>query len=306
MSPELSGALMVIVSAACFSAKAVFAKLAYRQGADPSTVLSLRMAFSLPFFALAALRSRRGRPQRLSSRDLLQLVLLGSGGYYLAALFDFLGLAYVSASAERLILFLYPTLVVAMGLLLRGERLSRRIGLAMGISYLGVALVVWRDGMSGGTRVWLGSAFVFAGAVAYACYLFFSQPLLTRLGSGLVTSHILLVACLCVLAQFALENDWTRLHQPASVYWLGAATGLIATVVPAFLLAAGVRRLGASRASLLGTVGPVVTLGLANLMLGEPITMLSLVGSSLVLIGVWLVIQERTPVVHSAGAGSAG
>jgi drug/metabolite transporter (DMT)-like permease len=295
-----AGAWMVVLSALCFSAKAIFAKLAYRYGVDPSTVLTLRMACALPFFAGVVWRARRA-DARLSARDHGQLFLLGAAGYYLASLFDFLGLAYVSASLERLILFLYPTIVIAMRASFHRERASWRLLGALLMSYGGVALVVWRDRVSEGPQVWLGSGLVFAGAVAYAFYLSFSPRLIERYGSLRVTRHVLVVACVCVLVQFALEREWSRLVQPWQVYALAAATGLVATVLPAFLLAAGVRRLGASRASLLGSVGPVATLLLAHWVLGEPLTSLALVGSALVLAGVLLVTVDPS----SAGAQEA-
>jgi drug/metabolite transporter (DMT)-like permease len=301
-----AGVLMVLTSAVCFSAKAILAKLAYRHGADATTVLTLRMAFALPFFTLGLFRIpwlARSRPAaelapgepRVRLREWLQLLALGSFGYYLASLFDFMGLTYVSAGLERLILFLYPTIVILLNVVFHRERISARLWQAVGLSYGGVGLVVYGDSLTGGSNVALGSGLVFLGAIAYAFYLSFSQSLIMRHGSTRVTSHILVVACCCALAQFALAGDYARLALPWQVYALCAATGLFATVLPAFLLTAGIKRLGASQASLIGTLGPVSTLLLAYWFLGEPITVLQVAGSGLVLMGVWRVAhRERT------------
>ncbi|HEU4532604.1 MAG TPA: DMT family transporter [Polyangiaceae bacterium] len=296
MSASSAGVLMVVLSAVCFSAKAVFAKLAYRYGADANTVLTLRMAFALPFFAVAgALASRRPLAQPLRGRERLRLFALGSGGYYVASLLDFLGLQYVSAGVERLILFLHPTLVVLLNALFFRESIARRTGLSLLLSYGGVALVVWSDRPSSGSGAILGSGLIFLSALAYAFYLSFSQPLIARHGSSRVTSEVLVVACLCAIAHFAVGADFARLRQPWQVIALCAVTGLAATVIPAFLLAAGIKRIGASRASLVGTLGPVSTLLLAHWVLDEPLTPVQLAGSSLVLLGVWMVAQRPPP-----------
>lgn len=296
---QRAGALMVVLSALCFAAKAIFAKLAYRQGADPTLVLALRMGFALPFFALAALRPGGPLETPLDWRAYLRLLVLGSVGYYLASLLDFMGLAYVSAGLERLILFLYPTIVIAFNAAFYRERVGKRLLQAVLLGYSGVGLVVWSDRVTGGKHVALGSVLVFLGAIAYAFYLSGSQSLIMRYGSTRVTSHALVVACLCAISHFLLARGYPELlAQPREVILLAAATGLIATVLPAFLLTAGIKRLGASKASLLGTIGPVSTLLLAYWFLDEPVTWLQIAGSVLVLLGVFRVSQAPRPLVQ--------
>jgi drug/metabolite transporter (DMT)-like permease len=291
---------MVVASAVLFSAKAIFAKLAYRYGADPTTVLTLRMAFALPLFAAASLRSEHDARIRLTRREWLLIVLLGSFGYYAAALLDFLGLRYVSAGLERLILFLYPVLVILLNGVFQGERVPARLWQTLLLGYAGVALVVWNDQLAYGSDVALGSTLIFVGCIAYAFYLSFSQPLIMRHGSTRITSHALVVACLCAFVQFAIAGDHQRLQQPWQVIALCAATAFLATVIPSFLLTAGIRRMGASRASLLGTVGPISTLLFAYWFLGEPITLLQILGSLLVLIGVLRISGKPAPAVELA------
>lgn len=296
-----AGVLMVMLSAICFSAKSIFAKLAYRYGVDPTTLLTLRALVALPFFALLALRSAaRPGALQLSARERLQLFALGSAGYYLASWLDFVGLQYVSAGLERLILFLYPTMVIGLNIVFHRERPTRSLFDAVLLSYFGVGLVVWNDRVSGGSNVALGSTLIFLSAIAYAGYIAFSQQLIMRHGSTRVTGHILSVTCLCAVTQFALEGDLRRLDQPWQVLLLGVATGLLATVVPALLLTAGMKRLGTSKASLLGTIGPVSTLFLAAWTLGEPITLLQLSGSALVLFGIWRVSRAKAPAAALA------
>jgi drug/metabolite transporter (DMT)-like permease len=281
---------MVLTSAVAFSTKAIFAKLAYRYGVAPLTMLTMRALVALPVFGLLALRSSaKPTAAPFTGRERLQLFLLGSCGYYLASYLDFEGLRYVSAGLERLILFLYPTMVVALNVLFHGERPGRRLFEAMLLSYGGVALVVWNDRATFGEDVALGSLMIFGSAIAYSGYIAFSQSLIMRHGSTRVTGHVLSVTSLCAIAQFALQNDSSELSQPWQVLLLALATGLIATVLPAFLLTAGMKRLGTSRASLLGTIGPLATVFMGAWFLDEPITLLQLVGSGLVLFGIWRV-----------------
>lgn len=292
----LAGTLMVLLSAICFSAKAIFAKLAYRHGVDALSLLALRASFALPFFAVTAIvTGRQAGALVLTRRERLELFALGSAGYYLASYLDFVGLQYISAGLERLILFLYPTLVIALNVVFHRERPTGKLFEAVLLSYGGVGLVVWNDRVSGSSDVALGSLLVFASAVAYAGYIAFGQKLILRHGSTRVTGHILTVTCLCALAQFTLRFDFAKLRQPPQVVGLAAATGLLATVIPAFLLTAGMKRLGTSKASLLGTIGPVSTLFFAAWFLDEPITLLQVAGSALVLLGILRVSQAKNP-----------
>jgi drug/metabolite transporter (DMT)-like permease len=287
MGPRFLGISLVIASAFCFSTKAVLAKLAYAEGADAATVLALRMGAALPFFAASAYQAERGARAAMAPRDRLRVLAIGVLGYYLAAALDFAGLRYVSAGLERLVLFLYPTLVVGLNFVFHREPPPRGIGLALGLSYGGVALSASGLGVGGrGSDGLLGVGLVFGSALAYAYYLSSSQPLIARYGSARVTAHVLVIACLCVLLQFAASHPLADLAQPPRVLALSAAIGIVATVLPAFALTAGIARIGASRASVLGSVGPVVTLLLAALVLDEPVGVRDLLGCALVLAGV--------------------
>ena len=268
------------------------AKLAYRHGVDALTVLALRMAFALPFYlAVLAFRARRDA-KPLTRRDLGLLVVMGLLGYYLASLFDFLGLEYISAGLERLILFTYPTLVVLLELALFRRRLTRVQLLALVVTYLGIAVVFRSEIGHAGANVPIGAALVFASAVTYAGYLVGGGQLIPRIGAERFTAWALTISAVAVLSHARIAGR-SLLGLPGPVYELGLWLALVATVLPTFMLAEGIRRIGPGPAAIAGTLGPVSTIALAHLFLGEPILALQVVGASLVLAGATLVALGR-------------
>jgi drug/metabolite transporter (DMT)-like permease len=264
----LTGVALATLGSVLFSAKAVVVKLAYRHGVDAVTLLTLRMLFAAPFFALALAWSSRGRP-RLTRRDHVKLVTLGVLGYYAASYFDFLGLQYVSAGLERLILYLYPTIVVLISVLFLRRRFSRADALALTLAYAGILAAFWHDASLGGDRVVLGSALVFGSAVTYALYLVLGGELVHRVGAIRLTSYAILVSAAAVLLQFMLLNPWSAFNQPAPVYWLSAVNGLFCTVLPAFAVMLAIERIGAGYTSMVAMSGPVATILLAWVLLDE-------------------------------------
>ena len=278
------GTILVVSSAVASSAKAIFVKLAYAYRVDPITLLALRMAFAMPFFLGTALWShRRTDTTRLSRRDQITLLILGCVGYYLASTLDFIGLKYISAGLERLMLFLYPTLVVVLSALLFRRPVRRQETVAMALSYAGILLVFLRE--AGGGAIFTGGALVFASALAYAVFLVGSGHMIQRLGATRFTALTMIVAGLACIAQFLVTRPLRALALPAAVYILALAMALLSTVVPAFLLSAGIRRIGPRRAALLGFAGPISTILLAWIFLGEPLTAAKIAGTGLVLAG---------------------
>ena len=287
----LTGSALVMLSSIAFSGKAVMAQLMYREGAEPITVLALRMGFALPVFLLAAsLPARDARP--LSRREWGAALSLGGVAYYLSAAFDFMGLRFISAGLERLILFTYPTLVVLMSGVVLRERIGRKQLLALGITYGGIALVFRSELRSGSPseHAFVGAGLVFASAITYAAYLVGSTRYIRRLGAQRFTAVALSAASVSTLLHFATTGQ-PLLGHPASIYGLGLAMALLATVLPAFALAAGIHRIAPSVAAILGTIGPVSTLFLAHWFLGEPISPMQLLGTALVLLGATLVAR---------------
>lgn len=285
------GSFYVFLSAMGFSAKAILVKLAYVHAVDAVTLLALRMAFSVPFFIITALWLARDKTAiPLTRNDWLNILLLGFLGYYLASLFDFLGLEFISAGLERLILFLYPTLVVIISFLIYRKPLGHKELFALLLSYLGIVIVFQHDIGNAHDNLMIGSALVFASALAFAFYLVGSGRSIAKLGALRFMSYAMVVACFGCFGQYLFTRPIaTAFSLDASVYSLSIAMAVFSTVAPAFLLAMGIRHIGARRASLISAIGPVTTIYLAYLFLNEPMSWVQISGSGLVLIGVLLI-----------------
>ena len=284
------GIACVLLAAIGFSAKAIYAKLLYRHGLDATVALTLRMTLALPgFLALGAWAAWRSPAVSLSWTQRGQLAILGLLGYYLASWLDFWGLEFISAGLERLILFLYPTLVLLLAALSQRRPLRRAEIGALALSYSGIALVVAVDARFGELRPTLiGGLLVFGSAFSYALYLLWSGPLIQTLGALRFAAAATTVSTLFMLVQFVLGRGLVLPHMPADTYGLVAQMVLFSTLAPVLLLAEGIRRIGAPQAALLSTVGPVATLLLGQVFLEEPLTGLQLTGAALVIGGVML------------------
>ena len=292
----LIGPMIVLLAATGFSAKAILVKLAYVYHVDAITLLALRMLLSLPFFvAMAWWSSRDGHREPLTMREWLLVVVMGLAGYYLASLLDFLGLQYISAGLERLTLFLYPTFVVLISAMFFHRPISRRDLCALVLSYAGIGLVFWQDlkiNQDGG--VVLGSLLVLASALSYAIYLIGSGALVHKLGALRYTAYASIVSCIAVLLQFALTRNLNDLDQPPAAYGYGVAMAVFSTVLPVWLMSEGIRRVGSSRASMIGTVGPILTIGMGHAFLNERVTLVQMAGALLVLAGVAVISVKRS------------
>jgi drug/metabolite transporter (DMT)-like permease len=296
--PSFAGTACILLAAMGFSAKAVIVKLAYAYAVDAATLLALRMLFSAPFFLLMALWSSRGAAAvSLTRKDLLSVALLGFIGYYLASYLDFLGLQYITAGLERLILFLYPTVVVLLSAWLLEKPVRRHHVAALVLSYGGIALVFAENLEFGGHafafEVALGGALVFASGVIYSFYLIGTGEVIGKLGAARFTSYAMLVACAVAMFQFLVAHDLSALALPRQIYWLSLLMAVVSTVIPAWLMSEGIRRTSANHAAMVGSVGPVVTIYLGYRVLNEPISVIQLVGVALVLAGVTLVSVKR-------------
>jgi drug/metabolite transporter (DMT)-like permease len=293
-----------------FSFKAILIKLAYAwHPVDAVTLLALRMLFSAPFFiAMAWWAGRQPKARPITRRDWRALVWLGFVGYYLASLLDFMGLVYITAALERLVLFLYPTLVVLLSAVLRGRPITRRAVMALLLSYAGIAFVFVHDLRLGGdtAALWTGGALVFASAFAYALYLVGAGDVIARMGSLRFIAWAMLVSSAFVLTQFALTRELSLLRVPAPIYGLSLAMAVFSTVLPTWLIAEAIRRLGANTSSLIGSLGPVFTIGLGALILGEAVHGIQLLGAALVLVGVALVTLQPSRARDAAAKRAAG
>ena len=288
-----TGTLLVLAAAVGFSIKSVLIKLCYAYGVDAITLFALRQLLAAPFFIGLAWWFRRGAAGSAppSRQDWLRLAGLGLLGFYVAAWLDFLGLEHVSASTERLILFLYPTIVLVLSAWWLGIRVRPVQLVALAVSYAGILLVFadqWRLPGTAGHRLLLGGGLVFASAVAYSAYLIGSSRLVHRFGAIRFTAFGMLTASVVGVGQFLATRGLAGLHVPLPVYGLSALMAVVSTVLPALLMSEGLRRVGANQAALIGTIGPVVTMALGAAMLGERMGPAQVAGSGLVLAGVLL------------------
>jgi drug/metabolite transporter (DMT)-like permease len=273
-----------------FSFKAVLVKLAYQTApVDPTTLLALRMLYSAPLFAaMAWWAGRRSDATPIQARDWVALACLGFVGYYLSS---FLGLQYITVSLERLILFLYPTIVVVLSALFLGRPITRTAVGALVLCYFGIALAFWSDfGVASDRRATtIGGLLVFASAFGYAIYLVFATHTIARMGSLRFVAWAMIVSTAFILVHFALTQPPGALAVPRSIHLISLAMAVFSTVLPTWLVAESIRRLGANTASLIGSLGPVFTIGLGALILDERISTVQMIGAAFVLGGVALV-----------------
>lgn len=279
------GFLLVLLSALCFSTKAVFAKLGYAAGSDALQMLGLRMGFALPFFLLLLVREERKAESRLTRRELVAVIALGILGYYLSSLLDFLGLQVVTASLERLVLFLYPTLTVLASAVLDRRFPPRITWISLLLCYGGMAVSL--GDVHASSAQWWGILLIFGSTLTYAAYLIGIERWVPRLPPSRMTVWALTVSCLCVLLHSTLVGSFTKPIPTEAIGW-GAIMALVSTLVPTLLLSSGIRRIGAGHAAIAGSLGPVSTIVLAYLFLGEQLTVRQGIGALFIIGGVML------------------
>jgi drug/metabolite transporter (DMT)-like permease len=289
-----SGLLLAAAGSIAFSGKAIIVKLAYRHGVDAVTLVMFRMLFAVPFFIAMAWWAGRGQTP-LTRNDWLGVVGLGFSGYYLSSFLDFLGLQYISASFERLILYLNPTLVLVLGWVLYKRKISYRQGVAMAVSYSGVLLVFGHEVSLVGDNVALGAALVFSSAITYAVYLSYSGQMVQRLGSLRLAGLATTVACVLCIVQFAVLKPAAALEVAPEVIWLSMLNATACTVLPVLMVMMAIERIGPGLTSQIGMIGPMSTLTMGAVFLNEPFNAWTLMGTALVLGGVFWVTQ--TPKV---------
>jgi drug/metabolite transporter (DMT)-like permease len=287
--------LLALGGSMAFSGKAIIVKLAYRYGVDAVTLIMFRMLFALPVFAVMAWWASRGKAT-LSRRDWLGVLWLGFTGYYLASFLDFAGLAYISASLERLILYLNPTLVMLLGFVLYKRRVTAWQLAGTAISYCGVVLVFGHEltlqGSGERTATAWGALLVFLSAVSYAVYLVYSGEMVKRLGALRLVGLASAVACvLCILQFLLLRPLSAALAVAPEVIWLSLLNATACTVAPVLMVMMAIERIGASMASQAGMVGPISTILMGVLILGEPFTAWVVAGTVLVMAGIFVFSQ---------------
>lgn len=299
MKPDtaLGGAALVAGAALLYSAKAVFVKLAYRYNVDPTTLMTLRMLMSFPIYLFIALGSmRRSGTQNLGVNTLLSIGALGLLGYYVASFLDLSGLQYITANLERLILYIYPSIVVLISVVFLGKPIQRAEIACLVCAYAGIALVFGTDltiysadkvslgaGIELPAVAW-GSLLVLCSAITFACYMVGSEQMMRRFSPTLFTSLAMLVSTLGIVTHYLLSRPIDKLlEQSAPVYGLAFAIAIFSTVIPSFMMSVGIVRIGAARASIIGSVGPVSTMIMGYFFLAEVITPVHLLGMAIVI-----------------------
>ncbi len=290
--PVGAGLALALLGAVAFSGKAIIIKLAYRYGVDAVTLLMYRMLFAMPLFLGLAWWAGRGKPA-LTRRDLRLVVGLGFSGYYLASFLDFLGLQYISAGLERLILYLNPTLVLLLGVLFFKQRAQPRQLLALAVSYMGVLLVFGQEVHAEGSDIVLGAGLVLSSALCYAIYLLYSGAEVKRLGALRLTGWATSVACVFCIAQFLLLRPMSAAVVAPQVITLSLLNATLCTFAPVLMVMMALERIGATLTAQAGMVGPLSTLFLGMLFLGEALNLWVLAGTALVLLGVTMLARWR-------------
>lgn len=323
LGPRGQGLAMAALGAIAFSGKAIVAKLMYKMGADAFAVVGLRMALAFPLFLWLAWWSIRAgstagslapRPEPLTRRQWWQIAGLGFTGYYLASTLDFLGLQYISASLERAILYLNPTMVLILSALWLGQRIRPGQLLGVGLAYGGVAMVWFHDwdaahlvsaqashGLQARSAILLGSLLVLGSALSYAIYLMGSGEIVKRLGSLRLVGYASCMACVLCVLQWGVVHALSEgrlggvAHLPWQAWALSALNAVACTVLPVWLLMRAVQLLGASVASQVGMVGPLSTIWMAAWWLNEPVDPRLILGTAAVLAGIVVLTRASRP-----------
>lgn len=297
LHPRVTGLALAGTGALFFSGKAIVVKLSYNYEVTASNLLAMRMLLALPIFLAALVYTTQKNTDRpkLSLPDLGLITLAGLLGYYLASLLDFMGLQYITAGLERLILFSYPSMVLLLSCIVQRQAPRPWQIMCMAISYLGLAVVYGRETVLLDSNTTLGSLLVLLSALSYACYLILGESLLKRLGTIRVTALATLVSAMAILLQIAISEPLsTLLDHPPGLWALSAVNAIFCTVLPVFSIMAAIRLIGAPSVAQIGMIGPIATLGLGTLILGEPFTLWHALGAVLVMTGVALLNFRKT------------
>ncbi len=290
---SLSGFLISLSGAILFSTKAIFVKLAFRStNVDAVTLLCLRMLFSLPFYLLAVwLVARKENKTDLFVKDWFSIIVLGILGYYLSSLFDFIGLQYVSAGLERLILFLYPTFAVLINTFFYKTKLGRVQLIALALTYLGIGIAYFGELQldTSNPRFFYGSFMIFLCAITYSFYLVGTGRMVEKVGVTRYTAYAMLAATVGIFLHFLLTHQIQNIHFTTALTGYSIALAIIATVLPSFMISNGMKRIGSNNVSIITSIGPVSTIIQAHFFLGEKVIPAQIVGTTLVIIGVILI-----------------
>lgn len=286
------GVVLAVLGVVLFSAKAIMVKLAYHYEIDSVSLLLLRMLFSLPVYLVIAFVTRKQTHQSIKKTDYLWLVFFGFVGYYLASYFDFEGLQYIKAGLERIVLFVYPTLVLIISRLFLKTKISRIQIFAIFLTYLGVLTAFSGELDLSSENLYLGVGLIFMSALTYAMYLVGSGWLIPKFGVVRFTSYAMIISTICVLLHYVFTHEVDLLGYPQEVYFLGIGMAILSTIIPSFMVSKSIELIGSSNFSIIASIGPISTILLAYIVLGEQLNASQLIGTIIVIIGVSLVSRK--------------
>jgi drug/metabolite transporter (DMT)-like permease len=291
-----AGFLFAIGSAALFAIRPIFVKLVYAQGIDPTTLIAFRMLFSAPIYAtmLFLLLRDPAKKALLSAKAVVSACIIGLFGYYSASFLDLMGLQYVTAQLGRMILYVYPTMVVLLGVLFFKQKVSLRMFISLAITYTGVAIIFGHDLGEFGSDVFLGAAFILGSALSFSIYLIFSKSLITEMGSRVFTCIALIAASFGIFIHYALTRSVTSPEVNAEgLFWI-LVIAIFCTVIPTFFTTSAVARIGANKTGIVAMVGPAFTSTFAVLILNEAFTTFHALGIGMIIAGIWYLHRERS------------
>jgi drug/metabolite transporter (DMT)-like permease len=286
------GFAIAFTGAILFSTKAIIVKKAFASiHVDALTLLAMRMIFSLPFYLIAAfVVSAKGSNRKMTRAEWMWTALLGIFGYYLSSLFDFVGLQYISAGLERLILFLYPSFAVLINRFVFKQKMYRNQLIALVLTYLGIGIAYFGELSidTGNPKFYWGSFLIFLCSITYAIYIAGSGKMITKTGPAKFTAYAMLASTAGVLTHFVLRGDYNEMEKGGQLWFYGLLLAVVATVLPTFLISFAMKKIGSNNTAIISSIGPVSTILQAHYFLGEPVFREQIIGTALVLCGVLL------------------
>ncbi|MHA7059095.1 DMT family transporter [Aquimarina sp. M1] len=298
--PILLAIVLAIVGVILFSAKAVMVKMAYKYSISSEHLLLFRMLFALPFYLTIAIIDQPTNTKNINKIDYFWIIFFGFIGYYLASYFDFLGLQYIKAGLERIILFVYPTLVVIISRIFLKNKITKKQLIAISITYIGVLITFWNELQQDNTDTTLGVLLIFLSAITYATYLVGSGWLIPKFGVVRFTSYVMIVSSFCIILQYLFFDRGNLLNYESEVYVLAILMAFFSTIIPSYLISYAIGRLGASKVAIIGSLGPVSTIILAFFLLNESISASQVIGSAIVILGIYSVTRNSKKIKERA------
>lgn len=287
------GIILAITGIVLFSMKAVIVKMAYKYDISSEHLLLFRMLFSLPFYIVIVFFNKPLDSEKIRSIDYIWIVFFGFVGYYLASYFDFLGLQYIKAGLERIILFVYPTLVLIISKIFLKNKITKQQLLAISITYIGVVLAFWTELQLDNANLVIGGILIFLSGLTYATYLVGSGWLIPKFGVIAFTSYAMIVSSLCIIIQYVIFDRGDLFNYPVAVYVLSIFMALFSTIIPSYFISSAIARLGASKVAIIGSLGPISTIVLAFFFLGEKLSLIQIIGAGIVISGIYIITLQK-------------